>query len=218
MKGQSIILAFSLVPVLFSAAKVFALSYDFTSPGAAVLDGSTSGDFIVDGIALEVQAGLMNNLGDFTLGGNDAALLITTNGLGMTSDIAPSYQIQADTAIAGIHDGVVFNFDPLFIPETISLASFFDSEDIRMYVDGALVGDFLGDSSGSKTINLGGGTISSLAITSLGDNSPLQSSDDSDYYVASIKGTVVPEPSTMLLLGTGIAGLAGSRLRRKKSA
>jgi len=28
----------------------------------------------------------------------------------------------------------------------------------------------------------------------------------------------VPEPTTMLLFGTGLAGLAGSRIRRKKKA
>jgi len=33
-----------------------------------------------------------------------------------------------------------------------------------------------------------------------------------------ITASPVPEPATMLLFGTGIAGLAGSRLRRRKKA
>ncbi|MFV0435879.1 MAG: PEP-CTERM sorting domain-containing protein [Desulfopila sp.] len=37
-----------------------------------------------------------------------------------------------------------------------------------------------------------------------------------DITTAGTKNDPVPEPATMLLLGSGLAGLAGSRLRRKK--
>ncbi len=41
---------------------------------------------------------------------------------------------------------------------------------------------------------------------------------DGFYSVSEIQafGTPVPEPATMLLIGTGVAGLIGSRVRRKK--
>ena len=38
----------------------------------------------------------------------------------------------------------------------------------------------------------------------------------SDFAVAGLDVSPIPEPATMLLFGTGIAGLVGSRLRRKK--
>lgn len=41
-------------------------------------------------------------------------------------------------------------------------------------------------------------------------------SGDHNYSIAGIHVAPVPEPQTMLLFGTGLAGLAGLRLRRKK--
>lgn len=203
----------------------FALTYDFTSMDAfGALDGQTQSIFTAGGVPLNIQAGLTNASGDFILGDEAAALAVSTfadagshAGLGVTSTTTNS-QVNADTLIAGKYEAIVFNFNPLFVPKEISLTSFFgESEDIRIFTDGVLFGDFYGGDmpSGLKSISFGGTTFSSLQITTLGPDSPLSTTDDSDYRVASISGTVVPEPSTILLIGTGLVGFAGTRLRKK---
>jgi len=51
--------------------------------------------------------------------------------------------------------------------------------------------------------------LAGLGITDL-------SNIDKISHISEFGGTPVPEPATMLLFGTGLAGLAGSLLRRKK--
>ncbi len=55
-----------------------------------------------------------------------------------------------------------------------------------------------------------GGYISSVTYASLTD----QAEGVDNFYFGSVDP--VPEPATMLLFGTGLAALAGNRIRRKK--
>jgi hypothetical protein len=212
---QAYSILFGSMLVLISNSSAMALIYDFTSMDALIaLDGQTESTFNTSGLPVDVQAGLTNSFGDFILGEEGATLAVfnySNEGLGVVSTTSNS-QVNSDTGIPGKFGSVVFGFDPLFIPEEIALNKFFVGEDIRIFTNGVLFGDFSGNSTGTITLALGGVSISTLQVTSLGIDSPLSSSDDSDFYVASIKGNIVPEPSTIILFFIGILGLVGFRL------
>ena len=191
-----------------------ALTYDFTTPEASILNGLSTGAVTITGIPLEIRAGLMlPATGDFFLSHGGTFLSTGLEGLGVNDaddTLAIVSQVQADSIVPGLTESIVFNFDPLFTPETITLARLFNGEDITIIADGIWFGDFEGSSDGTFTIPLPG-KMSTLAITP-----PGILSDDSDFYVLSIQGTVVPEPTTFALLGTGLLGLFGYGWQRRQ--
>jgi hypothetical protein len=210
--------AFLLLIILLYSDACFALLYDFTIPGIAT--GQATTVYVVDGIPLEIQAGTMDADGNFTLGGSNTVIgqsLGTGGGLGVI-EIGQSQVLENRIDLG---EGLNFNFNPYFIPKIITFENVGSTDGpdfMRVFTDGNFFGDFdLSDDNDFFTAEVPiplTGDVSKLGVTAVMGAS---SNFVPDFYVASIEGHVVPEPATILLLGSGFLGFVGfSRKRSKK--
>jgi len=193
MKKKLLLIA-AVLALLALRSGSFALTYDFESTPATACTGLTVCVLTVDGVPLEIRAGLKDFSGDFTQGLEGAALFVVVHpdpiygGLGVVTNDVVNPQIQIDTSVPGMGEAVVFFFDPSFIAESITLTACFGGEGPRIFVDGDSVGDYICPSinEGRSTIPLDGRS-SVLLITPLPDPNW---DDDNDFYVESIEGVV----------------------------
>ncbi len=207
----------------FSAAtQAGFVNYDFQSAAAqSALDGLVSGTFTADGVPLGVTAGIVDGSGSFT-SGSDFLSANAQFGLGVNGE-----QIRDVRGTNGLFTtGVLFTLDSQFTDGTntmITLNRYF-SEDLLVYADGVLLGRLLGggglfndfpsmvlDSpTGLTQVNLG----SLTGITELLVTTSVTWNDDSDFYIAGLRGIPVAEPATAMLLGIGCLALIALRSRR----
>jgi len=199
IKSQALALSLSMEPTSTIAVPGDGVTLDLIISGLGDYDPDSLGDFDID-ISYDISALTLTSyslggfLGDISSG---EALDLSFGDLGGIINVAELSLLDADPS-----SGPSF-FGPYLDdiqPESFTLASFYFIVDVL--------------APGTST------TVGIDLVNALGDGygEPL----DLDLLISDAviynPAAPVPEPTTILLFGSGIAGLVGSRFKRKKQA
>jgi hypothetical protein len=218
-------LAFLVVPPTEAAI----VTYNFADPGAdapssafVLCDGSgqdrcgTTLDFTKDGLTVTASVAV----GDSEDSGIIQDLHPDRGGLGIVDEFEPgdhegNDNVSEDETILLTFDVPVFLHTVSFFDDHETLPhSFPDGSNFLFSVDGSPFVDVpLGGCATPCSIDFGGVLGTAFAFQHAGQ-------DKDDFYIAGLTADPtppVPEPGTLLLLGSGVLGLA-SRFRRRQRA
>lgn len=187
---------------LSTQIQAFSITFDMRGLEGSVVDGLTSGSVTKDGLTA-----ILKNTTDGVLNQTSGGFGINASGGGDTTD-----QIDNNS---GVDEFVTIEFDQLVTFNQLVLSSFTSSENARLTIAGGSPFTLVGTSPAKDIYNFSTDNIVSIGQSVILAYGTGNGFSFDEFTVTLAESTAVPEPTTIILFGIGLAGLGGYFLKER---